>query len=749
MHLCAKMTTPKKEIVVNIRNVIFGVGCWVAVGSATAISLGQSRGSVILGAPVDLVFDVQPDAGSDIASSCITADVAFGDALVGGAKVRVSPLPEWPGRAPAVRVQVVGSVNEPVITVTLSAGCSGKVTRTYTFLADLPVAHVPGRVVNIDQLASVPAGVARDSGAGADRPVSPPPVRRRAQAPAEPRQQGESAAIAPLKPKAARPTSRMAPPRAPREVVRKAAEREERTAKVTMPPQPPVRERSRLVMEPLDALAEPSVALRPSADMGAVPAQASASQRQEASAAWKAMNAPLDGVPQDDERVRALEAEMAALRAKSTAERASVVELQERLALIESQRFSSALVYALMAALALALGLLAWVWTRARRDSLLAIQAWRDSVALSARHSDAGRRDPHDPHDLTPHPHDTWAPEVSSPFGADTYLLHSETPPFHSTVVPAASTPERAPQPVAVPETGPRLESPSQIVNPEELFDIQQQAEFFVSVGEHDQAVEVLKKHIATHQQTSPSAYRELLRLYHKLGRSDDFAQLREQFCRHFNAQVPEFLAFSNKGRTLEDYVDALAAIEAEWTASSVLQLLEKYLFLKDGRAAVAPFDLAAFDDLLMLLAIAQTTPPSARGAPPPRMRTTPLALPFDRPVVSAPAGRKPVAPAAADVDLPLDSLAASLEFDFGQHVPPAGVPGNVASQARAHLNSPKLELELDLDLSDPPHLTLNDLPPAPVTAAPPPGQPIGFGMANDLVEARLELEQRKTEPKA
>ena len=150
-----------------------------------------------------------------------------------------------------------------------------------------------------------------------------------------------------------------------------------------------------------------------------------------------------------------------------------------------------------------------------------------------------------------------------------------------------------------------------------------------------------------------------------------------------------------------------------------------------------------------MLLAIAQTTPPSARGAPPPRMRTTPLALPFDRPVVSAPAGRKPVAPAAADVDLPLDSLAASLEFDFGQHVPPAGVPGNVASQARAHLNSPKLELELDLDLSDPPHLTLNDLPPAPVTAAPPPGQPIGFGMANDLVEVRLELEQRKTEPKA
>lgn len=742
------MTSPKKEIVVNIRNVIFGVGCWVAVGGAAAISLGQSRGAVILGAPVDLAFDVQPDAGSDAASSCITADVVFGDAPVADTKVRVSPLSVMPGRSPAVRVQVVGSVNEPVITVTVSAGCSGKVTRTYTFLADLPVAHVPGRLVNIDQLASVPPAVTSALGAGADRPVSPPAARRRVvQAPAEPREQREAAAPAPLKPQAAAPTARMAPPRAPREVVRKAPEREERTAKATAQPLPPVPERSRLVMEPLDALAGPSVALRPSADMGAAPAQASASQRQDAAAAWKAMNTPMDGVPQDDERVRALEAEMAALRAKSAAERASVAELQQRLALIESQRFSAALVYALMALLVLTLGLLAWVWTRARRDSRLAIQAWRDSVALSAKHSDAGRHDPHDPHDLSPHPHDTWAPEESSPFGEDTYILQSEAQPVNSPVVSAASTPERTPQPVLVPETGTRLEGPSQIVNPEELFDIQQQAEFFVSVGEHDQAVDVLKKHIAAHQATSPSAYRELLRLYHKLGRSDDFAQLREQFCRHFNAQVPEFSAFSHKGRPLEHYIDALAAIEAEWTSSSVLPLLEKFLFLKDGRAAVAPFDLAAFDDLLLLLAIAQTTPASARGAPPPRMRTTPLALPFDRPV-SVPPGRKPAAPAAAAVDLPLDSLAASLEFDFGQHVPPAGFPGNVASAARAHPDSPKLELELDLDLSDPPHLTLGDLPPAPVTAAPRPDQPIGFGMANDLMEARLELEQRKTESK-
>ena len=49
--------------------------------------------------------------------------------------------------------------------------------------------------------------------------------------------------------------------------------------------------------------------------------------------------------------------------------------------------------------------------------------------------------------------------------------------------------------------------------------------------------------------------------------------------------------------------------------------------------------------------------------------------------------------------------------------------------------------LDLDLDLSDPPHITLSDLPPVPVTPAPAAGQAVGFGMRNDLVELRLELE--------
>ena len=191
----------------KLRNVIFGAGCWVVVGSAAAISLGQSRGAVILGAPVDLVFDVKPDEGADLASSCVTADVAFGDTPVAESRVRVSALPELPGRSPGVRVQVAGSVNEPVISVTVSAGCSGKVTRAYTFLVDPPVAYVPGRVVNIDQLTSAPPASGRDAGAAAGRLTSPPAVRRSVQAPADPSAQADVASPAPRKPQAAKPST--------------------------------------------------------------------------------------------------------------------------------------------------------------------------------------------------------------------------------------------------------------------------------------------------------------------------------------------------------------------------------------------------------------------------------------------------------------------------------------------------------------------------------------------------------------
>ncbi|RYF40020.1 MAG: hypothetical protein EOO27_48315, partial [Comamonadaceae bacterium] len=72
-------SAPKPVHIVKIRNTIFGTGLWVVAAGAWALSLGNSRGMVVLGAPVDLSFDVQPDPGSDVASSCVTAQLRAGD----------------------------------------------------------------------------------------------------------------------------------------------------------------------------------------------------------------------------------------------------------------------------------------------------------------------------------------------------------------------------------------------------------------------------------------------------------------------------------------------------------------------------------------------------------------------------------------------------------------------------------------------------------------------------------------------
>lgn len=731
---------PRTALIVNIRNSIFGAGLWVAAASASALSLGASRGAVVLGAPVDLSFEVLPDPGSDVASSCVTAQLVAGDTLVGSGKVSVTPLPDLRGRPPAVRVQAAFAVDEPVLTVTLSAGCSGKVTRTYTFLAELP-ATLPRSTAPLN-VARLPAPEPA-AGAGAARGARADPRQR----PAVPDAAGAAAVPAvPAPSSASAAAPRAVPPVRERKSARPAP------AVSAAPPATPSAaqrsDRARLVVEPLDLWVERPVALRTASELSSVPSDQPSAQRAEAAAAWKALNAQPGDTAQQDDRLKALEADVAAVRAQAARDRAEAVRLQQQLAQAENERLPASWLYALAALLVLALLLAAWAWARMRHASEKAVRAWRDSVAALGVHESSVAE-----HaaalGLPPSPRDAWHPSDDAAVSTAPAPASPAPPPFVSTApapsAAAALHPQSGPVPVAVAPApaAARLPQPTvHVAGPEELFDIQQQAEFFISVGEHQQAIEVLKAHIAERGEVSPLAYLELLRLYHTLSRVEEFSQLRAQFMQSFNAQVPEFSSFHRMGRGLFDYPEALARIEAEWTSPAVLEVLEQFLFRQGDAAAAEPFDLAAYDDLLLLLAIAQTTPASARGAPPPRTRTTPTA-PVRAPeqlLDGLPQGGGMASPP------PPDSLAASLDFDFDQLLAESGpalarLPADAAAPAQPAEDS--RGIPLDLDLSEVPHLTLSDLPPVPVTA-PPRGHAVGFGTDNDLMELRLELEQKK-----
>lgn len=382
-----------------------------------------------------------------------------------------------------------------------------------------------------------------------------------------------------------------------------------------------------------------------------------------------------------------------------------MAELRQRVQQLEQERFSAHWVYGLGALLALAVGAMAWLLRRTRREEL---QAWQHSVALSAGSKD-GALGPEKPDALSawrlePDASDTWPHGIPPAEASPTGQMPMDAP----DTVPLVPT---APAAMEAGTPAQKTVRMGQIVPPEALFDIQQQAEFFISIGEHEQAIEVLRAHINEHGDALPWAYLESLRLFHMLGRTEAFNRMREQFQERFNVRVPGFGQFQHGGQTLEGYPQALAQIEALWTSPEVRALLDGFLVRRGREHQAERFDLAAFDDLLLLLAIVQTTPAHLRGAPPPRARTTPMA-----PRVTPAAERMPDSSAA-------DLLLLSSDYDV--------LTPQTASEAT-----------LDVDLSQlcMPDIALGDRPElAPATAQ---AASTGFAMENDKLELRFELEQ-------
>jgi hypothetical protein len=163
--------------------------------------------------------------------------------------------------------------------------------------------------------------------------------------------------------------------------------------------------------------------------------------------------------------------------------------------------------------------------------------------------------------------------------------------------------------------------SPARAVKAEELFDVQQQADFFVSLGQHDQAIAVLRSHIGDNVQTSALVYLDLFNLYHQLKRQQEYEVLREDFNQRFNAKMPTFELYNDVSPGLDAYQAALTRIEALWPSPKVLEVIEESLFRRPDADAKA-FDLEAYRELLLLYAVArEIIEPEAIAVEPPKAR--------------------------------------------------------------------------------------------------------------------------------
>jgi len=636
--------------------------------SSMAASLGRVRGAAIIGRPLDVTLSAPLDSTENPASVCLSADVFFGDSQVSPDKVR-TVLSPGAGEV-LVRIRTVSVVDEPVVTLYAREGCQQKNSRKYVLLAEMQgdnTAVAPStlpRAATVAMEGAVPAGPAAPSRAGASR--------------AKP----QTRATAGMASSLAAPTGR--------------------AAVKPMPAPAPVRKpRARLQLDPIDLAVERDPVLRSSPELLTPPA-ADAQQRASAAALWQALNAQPQDMMRDSQRLKSLEADVAAMLAQSRKTEQAVTDLRGQLERAREERYSNWLVYGLGGVLLLAL-LAAGVLWRRNRQHALTLNHWWDKEADQGKPSGFGAG----PGPTTAPSHEGHPSEVSIDLDLDDLNFES------TRKLPASRpvSPVRPAEPADRPEFLPSLSGMPRIVNAEELFDVQQQADFFVSLGHPDKAVDVLRLHIMDNVETSALVYLDLFDLYHSLGRKDDYDALRKDFHRKFNAQVPAFDDYAMDTHGLEHYVAALTRIESLWPTPRVLDVLEESIFRKpDSRGEV--FSLAAYRELLLLHSIAKKL--IARPLEPGEEASVPM------PAV-------PAALASATSFGPTNILPLSAQFHEIPPPLPVALPAAVAgfsTEIAPSLDltqppvSPRLGLDIDLSqetgeaLAPLPAIAMADIPP-------------------------------------
>jgi len=155
-------------------------------------------------------------------------------------------------------------------------------------------------------------------------------------------------------------------------------------------------------------------------------------------------------------------------------------------------------------------------------------------------------------------------------------------------------------------EFGASRGGPLRTVGVEELIDVHDKADFFLSIGETEQALAALEAHVHDQVDTGALAWMDLLELYHSLGRRSDFERLRAEFRQRFLAQVPDFEHFDQPSASLENYSRALSRIVALWPSPKVLEVIEESIFRRPSAAGAEPFTLEAYRELVLLYHVAR-----------------------------------------------------------------------------------------------------------------------------------------------
>ena len=308
-----------------------------------------------------------------------------------------------------------------------------------------------------------------------------------------------------------------------------------------------------------------------------------------------AMRAAMAAAAVAEQRINALERSVEQARSEARAQRELVLKLQAEAAEAgTASQWLWPLQLALLGAALLAAALAWRLWKRPAAP--VPMPEWREATESAFD-------------ELAPERGPTRSATSPTPFVASDVVPPPPPPPPPPAPAPAPSPPppplpvvsQRTSDPLAGRQGG--VEAPRD-VSIEELIDLEQQAEFFVVIGQDSSAVDLLVEHLRLTGGGSPLPYLKLMEIYHRLGDQEAYARTRSRFNERFNAYAPAWAEGVQQGRGLEGYPGVVPRLCQVWGRPlDAMAELEALLFRK-SRGDL--FDLPAYREVLFLYAVAR-----------------------------------------------------------------------------------------------------------------------------------------------
>ena len=488
----------------------------LAAAQVMAMGFGPLSNGTALGQTLSFTVGVRLDPGETLDADCVSAEVLSGENRLPQANLKLTVVDGSAAGERLVRISSTTPIDEPVVSMTLHIACGGRLARKFVAFIDPPM-------INLAQTAA-PAGSAVPA-------ASPAPVVRQAAAagpttvaaparPAGPTKARRTAAKPAPRPRAAAPATASAGVVAAAE----ASSGQPRTVrKVRLAKDAPAGEGSRLEIGPAagDSSAPPTT-LRLASALAMPPAPAISG------AASTASDAATSQGDAERQKLVELERSLATLRAEAQAAQASLAQVQARLREAEAQREANNFalsIAALAAVLAAVVGFALWRRSEARRN---AKHWWAPPTGIGA----------------------TAAAEGTQSTGEGDWAAAPEPRPWSTDAAPAVET-TASPRMLMPAEAAPPLVEPDHEMSVEELIDLEQQAEFFVVLGQDEAAIDLLMGHLRSSGGASPLPYLKLLEIYRRRGEREAYERIRERFNRRFNAYAQEWDSDPQQGRTL------------------------------------------------------------------------------------------------------------------------------------------------------------------------------------------------------